>query len=136
MNAHSSSLAIAFLFATAALAGCSTYRVVRVTPHGGEVALVGSPDGAREKAQGYMAAQCPTGFDILEEGEAVIGEESTAQTTRGHMFGVPTKTTTESTTEKREWRIKYQCKDAPAASPVADGAGAKQGAIHELVVRF
>jgi hypothetical protein len=128
------SIVVASLFTM--LAGCGTYRVVKKTPNGGEVALQGSPEKAREGAQEYMAAQCPGGYDILEEGEAVVGSETTEQTRKGpDVFGVPTRTTNASTTDKREWRIKYQCKGTTPA-PAAAGEAPKQGSIHELVVRF
>ncbi len=115
------------------LGGCGTYRVVRRTPNGGEVALQGTPEKAHEAADGYMASQCPNGYDIVEEGEAVIGSETHAQTTQGrNSWGRPTERTNQSTVDKSEWRIKYQCKDT-----TANGVASRpHGEVKELVVRF
>jgi hypothetical protein len=117
------------MFVSLALVACSgTYRVVRKTTSGGEVALVGPQESAREKADEYMRGQCPTGFDVVEEGEAVVGSTTTARTADGgkNLFGQPTSTTHADSTDKREWRIKYQCKNTPPAA----------AQIHELVIVF
>lgn len=99
--------------------GCSGIRVVQRTPVGGEVALVGMPEGAREKADVYMREHCPMGYDIVEEHEAVVGQDTTTQansvTGRGRtIFGAPIAQTntiqSSSTTDRREWRILYQCR--------------------------
>lgn len=117
-------------------AGCihGNYRVVKTIPNAGEVALEGPQEEAHQKAEGYMATRCPSGYDILEEGETVVGQNATSETRRGSTaLIIPTTQTQSSTTDKREWRIKYQCKGAtPAAS---NGAGA-QGKIEEVIVRF
>jgi hypothetical protein len=42
-------------------------RVVQETPTGGTVALQGTGDGPLEKAEQYMGAQCPYGYDIVGE---------------------------------------------------------------------
>jgi hypothetical protein len=49
------------------LAACAggSMRVVQETPSGGTVAVQGQGDGAHEKAEKYMGAQCPFGYDIL-----------------------------------------------------------------------
>ncbi len=132
-SALSYSMISAVLLSSLGLGGCGTYRVVRRTPNGGEVALQGTPGKAHEAADQYMASQCPSGYDIVEEGEAVIGSETQAQTTRDkNVWGRPVQRTTESTTDKSEWRIKYQCKAASANGV----ASRPQGEIKELVVRF
>jgi hypothetical protein len=117
------------VFAALALAACSgSYRVVKKTQAGGEVALVGPQESAREKADEYMRTQCPAGFDIVEEGEAVVGSTTTARTADGgkNIFGQKTSTTTADSTDKREWRIKYQCKNAAPA----------EARVRELVILF
>jgi hypothetical protein len=108
MFASLSALAFALVFAT----GCSGIRVVHRTSGGGIVALKGPQEGAREKAEAYMNSQCGRGFEIVEEGEAVVGQETTA-TTRGTFIG---PVTTATSTDTREWRITYKCKDADAAN--------------------
>ncbi len=126
MNIKLSLVGIAF-FAFAA-AGCANIRVVKKTQTGGEVALLGSREGAQEKANEYMARHCPAGYDVLEEGEAVVGQNATTTTrpTKG-LFGGKQLQSDSSTEDKREWRVKYQCKGAE--SPSARGpAGAPGGA--------
>lgn len=115
-----------------ALGGCGSIRVVKKTQAGGEVALVGSQDKAREKAAEYMQAQCPSGYDVLEEGEAVVGSTMSGQQQNGiGVFGRPTTTMNATTEDKREWRIKYQCKGAPGAAPEQ-----KAAEVRDLVIRF
>lgn len=117
--------------------GCvhGNYRVVKTVPSAGEVALEGPQQEAREKAEGYMAGRCPSGYDITEEGEAVIGQNSSSQTRQGSTFVViPTTNTTTTTTDKREWRIKYQCKGAgPASTTTTTGA---QSRAEEIFIQF
>jgi hypothetical protein len=135
-------LALASSFSLASI-GCGTYRVVKKTQNGGEVALEGVQSQAREKAEQYMASQCPTGYDIVEEGEAVVGSESTSETTGARtIFGQPAARTTTSSNDKREWRIQFKCRDArtdvggaPASGPMGPQARARDG-VREVIVRF
>jgi hypothetical protein len=66
------------------LAACGGIRVVDKTPSGGTVALEGSYDTAREKAEEFMRSQCPQGYRILDEEQAVAN--------------------------RIEWRLRYACK--------------------------
>jgi hypothetical protein len=123
------------------LAACSfgNYRVVKKVQNGGEVALEGMQEPAREKATAYMAEQCPSGVEIVEEGEAVVGQNASSESRPGTtLFGTKTTNTSTSTTDKREWRIKYQCKgSAPATEKASPPAGTKpSGKIHEIVIYF
>lgn len=52
------------LFSCLVACGGGTMRVVQETPSGGTVAVQGD-DGSTEKAEKYMGAQCPFGYDIL-----------------------------------------------------------------------
>ncbi|HEU4406107.1 MAG TPA: hypothetical protein VFS43_12635 [Polyangiaceae bacterium] len=144
MNTKLSLMAIAFF--SLAAAGCSGIRVVKRTPSGGELALVGAREGAQQKANEYMAGQCPGGYDVLEEGEAVVGQETstTSRPTRG-LFGDRQVQSNSVSEDKREWRVKYQCKGAeppaaPAAAPADPAAPAlktsRAGAVREVVVTF
>jgi hypothetical protein len=132
-------LAVVACVSTSILAGCGSYRVVRKTPNGGEVALEqsGTREQSHEKAVAYIASQCPNGYDIVEEGEAVIGSDTAAQSVDGRdMFGRPTNQSASTTTEKREWRIKYQCKTPASAAAGADGKPAARGPVQEVIVTF
>lgn len=100
--------------------GCSSIRVVKKTPDGGIVALQGAQDGAREKADEYMRSQCNGEYEVVEEGEAVIGSETTM---RRHNTILGPATTAQST-DRAEWRITYKCK------------GAKNATARTLVVVF
>lgn len=111
------------------IASCGQFSYIRPvsrTPTGGEVALLASIDAARTQARNYMNGQCPNGFDIVEEREEVVGTERTSQTsTNSNRSGTSGgSTTTESTNNKTEWRMKYQCREAPAAAASAVGSGA------------
>lgn len=111
------SIQVAMIAVLAGVAtGCGTARLVRSSPgKGGEVALQGLRDKAQEQANGMMQQVCGTKSpEIVEEGEAVIGSTTTEngsssldpwrknQTTR-------TSNTSEST-QKTEWRIKFECR--------------------------
>ena len=117
-------------------AGCihGNYRVVKTVPSAGELALEGPQQEARTKAEGYMANRCPGGYDITEEGEAVIGQNSSSQSRKGTFVIVPTTETNTTTTDKREWRIKYQCKGGGAGTTTTTGAQSR--AEEEIFVQF
>jgi hypothetical protein len=74
-------------------AACSSIQVVDHTPQGGTVALEGAHDGAREKAEQYMRAQCPFGYRILDETERRI------------LFACKTESeVTQAANASRRWR--------------------------------
>lgn len=75
-----------FLLASFVLGGCGSYRVLSEAKSGGTLALEGSHESARSKAEGHMRGHCPAGYEVVEEGDAVS----------------PTETA-------REWRIAYVC---------------------------
>ncbi|HEY2509615.1 MAG TPA: hypothetical protein VGI39_02045 [Polyangiaceae bacterium] len=130
------SLALVSLLAVG-LGACApqgSFREVKVAQGGGEVALDGDRTLAHQKAEDYMKSKCQAGFTILEEGEVTVGsdtESSSSSGARSHgiTFG-RRNSSTSSTRDATEWRVKYQCKDAspaPAvggAAPAAPAAGA------------
>jgi hypothetical protein len=72
-------------------------------------------DSTREEATKLMNARCPSGFDILEEGEVVVGQVTNTNVNQRqnvvNVFGPSTSSNATTTTEdKREWRIVYQCR--------------------------
>lgn len=103
------SMIVACALGLVALTGCSGIRVVQRSQTGGVVALQGAESGAREKAGEYMSRECPRGYEIVEEGEAVIGQTTHADTRPGLLFGSHTTARSE---DRREWRITYHCKGA------------------------
>ncbi len=113
--------------------GCGSIRVVKRTQDGGIVALAGSQSEARKKADEYMKGQCGGEYQIVEEGEAVIGEVSSAES-RPTRFG--TVQTQGSSTQKTEWRLTFRCK-ATAAPTARTTSGPQQTAeLHSYTVRF
>lgn len=106
-----------------ALAACyPAPREVRRTATGGEVAIYANVPEARDGAYQIMGSRCPNGFDIVEEGEVVIGVVASGQesgtVTRfgnrstGHYSGSSYQTVE----DKREWRFLYQCRTAPGVA--------------------
>jgi hypothetical protein len=91
-------------------------REVRRTAGGGEIAIYANVPDACEEANQIMAARCPNGFDIVEEGEAVIGavasgHESGTLTRYGNSsIGHYSGTSYQTVEDKREWRVLYQCR--------------------------
>ncbi len=81
-------------FLLSIIAGCSSIRVVQEGRTGGTIALQGPHEGARAKAEEHMRAQCPHGWQIIEEGEALATDNVT-----------------------REWRITYACNGGDSRFP-------------------
>lgn len=160
--AHLARLALFFpiVLVASTLAGCGFVREVKRTPTGGEIAIRGRTSGTEKEASDLMNARCPGGYDILEEGEVVVGQQTitqsqgqgtVTQTRSGRITTVNTYNQgTSSTQNTTEWRILYQCKGAgptpgaapPAESPASPGATPvpgrpeSRGRVHELRLRF
>ncbi len=137
MTTNGCVLGICSMTSVLALMGCapaSNFRVVEKTSVGGVVALPSAQDMAREKAEQYMKSQCPTGYDIQKEAEAVIGSDTTQGQQKASFFSAPTAAT--STTNKTEWRIEYKCKGAAPDAPADQNAKKSTGAIQTVVVRY
>ena len=80
-----------------------------------------------------MTGQCGGAYEIVEEGEAVIGETSSAES-RATRYG--TVQTQGSSTQKTEWRLTFRCK-AKAPTPTAQGTEPQRTAeLHSYTVRF
>lgn len=126
---------ILLLGAVALLVGCQAMpykpyaRKVKVKPRkGGIVALkVDHNDQDRAYAEKIMTKSCyGKGFDVLEEGEVVIGTQTSSTATKkeaekgkrvGSLWGIPLSTadkdqttnTSSTTVQKKEWQINYKC---------------------------
>lgn len=96
-------------FAASSLFACSSARIVRETQTGGTVALRGSRDDAREKAEVLMREKCPAGYTVLEQGEVAYGQQAT--TTQWNRT-----TATTQVEDKHEWQIVFQCAGASASA--------------------
>ena len=95
--------------------GCSSVRVVRVTQDGGEIALLGSREGAMKKARQEMAMQCGGNdkYQIVEQGEVVVGEvtqsRTRARTRRGRRGTRGYASSRTVTRDRTEWRVIFEC---------------------------
>jgi len=76
--------------------GCGSIRIVSEAKTGGTLALRGAHDTAREKAERYMRDHCPSGYEVIEEGDAVGYSD-----------------------DAREWRIAYRCNGSPSVAMIA-----------------
>lgn len=102
----------AALALAATLGACGgSFRVVRHAPNAGEVSLSGDVEEARAQAEDYMRRQCPEGHDVVDEGEAVVGSQSS---TFVPAYGRRSGVVNTMTSDIAEWRIRYRCKDEPA----------------------
>lgn len=138
------------------ISGCTPYaevRLVKRTKAGGEYAVLGARDLAMQKAYSAMAQDCggPQAYEVVEEGEAVVGQDAVSSGTKKKEKGVfgafTSEETSTSSRNATEWRVKYQCKGAepePAEAPAADApadeapaeGGQPQGRIREIRIRF
>jgi hypothetical protein len=95
------------------MTACSSARVVSVEPgEGGQVALSSkNSDGAREKAMALMQDNCGSKtVKVIKEGEAVVGQNASSQTTAGRsLLGRPALNTSSRSTDRTEWRLDYKC---------------------------
>ena len=109
-----------FGFACAAvLSACGTARYVSRSQYGGTIALEGDRNKAMEAANQDMAGHCggPTTYQIVQEGEVVVGTYTTEQDDVHTHHNGSTTTVEETTTHPTtEWRVTYQCAGAPAGS--------------------
>jgi hypothetical protein len=56
--------------------GCGTARYLKKTPTGGTLELEGDPDKANKDAKRLMAEHCRSGYDVVAQGERLIGTEA------------------------------------------------------------
>ena len=89
-------LLIASLLLVLTTAGCGSIRVVSEARSGGTIVLQGAQGAARAKAEEYMRKQCPSGYEVVEEGDSAGDSDDT-----------------------REWRIAYRCNGAPSVAMIA-----------------
>jgi hypothetical protein len=134
----------AVLLVLPCLGGCQSARFIAMDRQGGVIALPENsnvwPTYYRDKAAAMMREKCPTGYEIVREGEVVTGQvahtETTSNTTpppalvlggdtksngksQSDGFGVvaipmgETEQHTQQTTrytDVKEWRIHYRAK--------------------------
>ena len=103
-------------------AACGAARTVNRNQYGGTIALEGDRNKAMERAHQQMTAHCgPNNYTIVSEGETVIGQDSAASSeTVQHKDGTVTQEAGQSTRDATEWRVVYQCGNAPSGPPPQD----------------
>ena len=113
--------------ALAVVVGCSGYRYVHRTQTGGTIALQGDRNAAMEKAKAAMSQHCGGTFTVVEEGEAVVGEDTYArEDTHTDKRGDEHTSAGASTRQATEWRVTYVCgavAPTPAPPPPAGEGG-------------
>ena len=98
------------------LSGCASARFVSKSPDCGVVAIPCDsnrwPTYNRDKAEALIRSQCPDGYEVVHEEEAVIGSVShTSVNDNGSIHTAGSTSGTIDTTQKTEWRIHYRRKE-------------------------
>jgi hypothetical protein len=84
-------------------------RPVQRTQTGGIIALEGDRQKASEEASQLMAQHCQGQYQVVEEGEHVVGTDTAAASESYEGRHGTYEEGGESTREATEWRIKYVC---------------------------
>jgi hypothetical protein len=103
---------VAPLALLALLGACATARVVTVQPgRGGVIAIAPANDPeARQKADVIMKQNCgEKKVEIVEEGEAVVGQTISNSSTGNVAGGSIYSSGTSYASNQTEWRITYKC---------------------------
>jgi hypothetical protein len=91
-------------------AGCGHARLVNRTQYGGTFALEGDRNKAMEDAHAQMSGHCRGPYNIVSEGENVVGTDSAQQNeTYVAEDGTVVNQGGASTRQATEWRVQYQC---------------------------
>lgn len=85
---------------------------------GGIIAVPQGMDGganARREAENYMRQNCPGSYDIVEEGEVVVGQQGSQRTDSHKDRDIFNRKISSSQTQSQsvditEWRMTYKCK--------------------------
>jgi hypothetical protein len=97
-------------------AGCSGYRYVERSGNGGTIALEGSRDRARPKAEKAMEDHCPSGYRVLAEGEEMVPPEHYDNDDSENHLSVGESGESLRSGYKNEYRLTYVC-DVVTAPP-------------------
>jgi hypothetical protein len=105
----------------AAVTGCgTTARIVHSSPEGGVVAIPSNsnywPLKYRDEAEKLMAQRCPNGYEIVQEGEVVVGKTATTSenvdrrspTNSKYKVEKTTTSTTHVVSDQTEYRITFR----------------------------
>jgi hypothetical protein len=118
------------------LLACGSARLVHRTQTGGTIALQGDRNKAMENAHQMMQQHCQGPYQIVEEGEVVVGTDTQhGEESYVAEDGTLVQQGGSSTRQAKEWRVTYTCAAAaappPAAPPHAPPGGHDDGYGHE-----
>jgi hypothetical protein len=117
-------LAAFVALSASATVGCGGARVVHRTQSSGVIALEGDRNKAIEQAHQLMADHCGGPYQIMEEGEHVVGTDRTRSTeSYVNEEGEVVEERGEVTRDATEWRLRYTCGNAPAGDQQAAPEG-------------
>ena len=105
-------LAVVFLCATGCFMIQGRAEMVKRDKGGGVLALKGDRDKAMEDAKRQMSANCPSGYEIVGEEMAKVGEETEGVEDTNFEKKGASKSTSTVTQDVKEYRITYSCKAA------------------------
>ena len=110
----------------ALIAACGSAQVVSQTQTGGVIRLQGDRGKAMEEARGIMGQHCGGQYEIVKQGETVIGSDTVrSDETYATEEGSVVNEGGTSTRQATEWRVTYQCAGAaPAPAPAPPPAPA------------
>jgi len=107
--------------------GCVGARLVELSADGGVVAIPTNtncwPTYFHKAAEELMQKQCPEGYVIDHEQEAVVGHHTTENTVGNNnslasaVFGLGQETKTVESRDYYEWHIYFRRKGAPPVGP-------------------
>jgi hypothetical protein len=112
MNKRMATWAVVFLGATGCFMIQGRAEMVKRDKGGGVLALKGDRDKAMEDAKHQMASNCPSGYEIVGEEMAKVGEETEGQEDTDFKKKGASKNTSSVTQDVKEYRITYSCKAA------------------------
>jgi hypothetical protein len=104
------SVRAAVLLALLGACGCASPRFVSVGPEGGTIAMPSNASHYRREAFKMLDDKYPNGWEIDHEGEVVVGQVTSHQTTAHEVaFGREVEHRTE-VQDKTEWQINFHPK--------------------------
>jgi hypothetical protein len=99
-----------WMVAALAATGCMGHaELVKRDQGGGILALKGDREKAMADAKGQMAANCPSGYEIVGEEMAKVGEATESKEDAAFEKKSASKSTSSVTQDVKEYRITYKC---------------------------
>jgi hypothetical protein len=96
-------------------------EMVRRDKAGGVLSLQGDRNKAMEDAKNQMTANCPSGYQIVSEEMAKVGEKTQGAEDTQFVKKGAEKTTETVTSDIKEYRITYECSGAGGSNETSGG---------------